>query len=422
MTAQVAARLGLGGRFTTRSFELRDVVASLNALQPLRCDLRFMQSADTASTLQLRCELDGAAAESRAQRLKENLMRGDIAGRHDTLLVTDGGGAPGGVTLALGAPDDATLPGGQWFALPASLRAAAVDVLKHAQANGIGIGYRVEMVRRDADSTLARRLIPALAAAANHGRQPNVEAALKDAITIVNADGWAASESFIVADDDDADWISRLVRRRLNADANFLPADYWGLVDAADLPGTSAADESPATTIQRVRGSGFIDDLFETIAPSLNQTMLAQPARLPMPPTTAGNYVFVSYAHADRDYGNQIIARLQHAGVRVWFDAGIEPGTVWDDTLESRLRDAGAVVVCLTAAYEASRYCTREIKFADLLAKPILPIAPQAWVWGSGLQLMFQELQVAAYDQGPGFVALRDALRSTAPQVFATAA
>lgn len=421
MTAHVAARLGLGGRFTTRSFELRDVVASLNALQPQRCDLRFVQSADAATTLQLQCEFDGAAAESRAQRLKENLLRGDIAGRHDTLLVADGGGAPGGATLALGAPNDATLPGGQWFALPASLRAAAVDVLQHAQANGIDVSYRVEMVARDADPALARQLIPALAAVATRGRQPDVEAALKDAIAIAKANGWAASESFIVADDYAGDWIAQLVRRRLNADADFLPADYWGLVDAADTPGDSAADESPAEAILRVRRSDFIDELFETIAPSLNQKVLAQPARPPMPPATTGDYVFVSYAHADRDYGNQIIARLQDAGVRVWFDAGIEPGTVWDDTLESRLRDAGAVVVCLTAAYEASRYCTREIKFADLLSKPILPIAPRAWMWGSGLQLMFQELQVAAYDQGPGFAALRNALRSTAPQVFATA-
>ncbi len=421
MTAHVAARLGLGGQFTTRSFELRDVVASLNALQPLRCDLRFVQSADAAATLQLRCEFDGAAAESRAQRLKENLLRGDIAGRHDTLLVADGAGAPG-ATLALGAPDDATLPGGQWFALPASLRATAVDVLRHAQANGIDVGYRVEIVARQADPTLARRLIPALAAVATRGRQPDVEAALKDAIAVTNADGWAASESFIVVADDAADWIARLVRRRLNAEAAFLPANYWGLVDVADTPGDSALDETPAAAILRVRGSDFIDELFETIAPSLNQKVLAQPARPPMQPATAGDYVFVSYAHADCDYGNQIIARLQDAGVRVWFDAGIEPGTVWDETLESRLRDAGAVVVCLTAAYEASRYCTREIKFADLLAKPILPIAPKAWVWGSGLQLMFQELQVAAYDQGPGFAALRDALRSTAPQVFATAA
>lgn len=422
MTIQVATRLGLGGRFTTRSFELRDVVASLNALQPQRCDLRFLQSGDAAATLLLRCEFDGAAAESRAQRFKENMLRGDIAGRHDTLLVTDGASTPGGAALALGAPDDAVLPGGQWFALPASLRAAAADVLQHAQANGIDVCYRVEIAARDADPTLARKLIPALAAVAIRGRQPDVEAALKDAITITNADGWAASESFIVADDGAADWIARLVRRRLNAD--FLPANYWGLVNAAETPGESAADETPATAMLRVRGSDFIEELFETIAPSLNQKVLAQPARppMPMPTAIAGDYVFVSYAHADREYGNQIIARLQNAGVRVWFDAGIEPGTVWDDTLESRLRDAGAVVVCLTAAYEASRYCTREIKFADLLAKPILPIAPQAWVWGSGLQLMFQELQVAAYNQGPGFEALRDALRSTAPQVFATAA
>jgi hypothetical protein len=47
-----------------------------------------------------------------------------------------------------------------------------------------------------------------------------------------------------------------------------------------------------------------------------------------------------------------------------------------------------------------------------------LAIAPTPWVWGSGLQLMFQELQVASFDQGRGFGAFRDALRTAAPRVF----
>lgn len=172
----------------------------------------------------------------------------------------------------------------------------------------------------------------------------------------------------------------------------------------------------------QTRAPGFVEELFEAIAPSAIETSATLPVAPPLPQAVAGDYVFVSYAHADRDYGHQIIARLQQAGIRVWFDAGIEPGTVWDAALESRLRESGAVVACLTAAYESSRYCTREIKFADLLAKPILPIARQAWVWGSGLQLMFQELQVAAFNDGAGFGALHAALKRAAPQVFLSAA
>ena len=193
----------------------------------------------------------------------------------------------------------------------------------------------------------------------------------------------------------------------------FLPADFWTV--GRDAPVVPA---SPAAAIQRARTVDFPDQLLEAVAPSRNDKVLAVPQRSALP-VSDGDYVFVSYAHANRDYGEQVIARLRDAGVRVWFDAGIQPGTVWDEELESRIRCAGAVVVCLTAHYEQSRYCTRELKFADLLAKPILPVAPTPWVWGSGLQLMFQELQVASFDQGRGFVALRDALRMAAPQVFA---
>jgi hypothetical protein len=112
---------------------------------------------------------------------------------------------------------------------------------------------------------------------------------------------------------------------------------------------------------------------------------------------------------------------LDESHVRYWFDADIKPGATWDEELEQRISEAAVVVVCLTDEYERSRYCTREIKFADTQQKRILPIAPEPRVWGKGFQFMFQELQIGSFDDGRGFRAFRDALQAAAPGVFAEA-
>ncbi|HRO57743.1 MAG TPA: toll/interleukin-1 receptor domain-containing protein [Burkholderiaceae bacterium] len=299
------------------------------------------------------------------------------------------------------------------LAIPASLQDPAVDVLRYAREIGCEIVYRIELRTRPADVGLARRLIPALAAISRNGRHPELEGALREAVEWVSRDGWAAHESFMLPADANSSWLENLVLHRLRTGTRSLPSDFWTLLHGS--PGTSAG---AAAMVQITRDMAFPDRLLDAIVPSTEDGAALALRPRSSSPSSAGDYAFVSYAHANRDYGQKVIALLQAAGVRVWFDAGIKPGTVWDETLEARIRDAGAIVVCLTANYEGSRYCTRELKFADFLGKPILPIALTPWVWGAGLQLMFQELQVASFGQGEGFVALREALWEVAPRVF----
>jgi hypothetical protein len=194
----------------------------------------------------------------------------------------------------------------------------------------------------------------------------------------------------------------------------FFPHDYWTMQWGEGPQQGASAD------VQQARDARYLDRVIETIVPSRADSPLPMPVKRPVP-SVEGDYVFISYAHADREYGLRLIDLLSESGVRAWWDKGIEAGTVWDEELERRIRDAGAVVVCLTASYEQSRYCTRELKFADLKGKRILPIASNPWTWGEGLQLMFQELQVSVFEDGKGFPAFRDALRAAAPGVFADA-
>ena len=42
-------------------------------------------------------------------------------------------------------------------------------------------------------------------------------------------------------------------------------------------------------------------------------------------------YIFLSYAHADAPAVMAIAARLEAAGLRVWYDGGIEVGSEWPE-------------------------------------------------------------------------------------------
>ncbi len=117
-------------------------------------------------------------------------------------------------------------------------------------------------------------------------------------------------------------------------------------------------------------------------------------ARPALPRPAAGPFAFLSYAHAERGALDRLVAALGDHGIPFWFDDQIDPGSAWDDHLEARIRDCALLIACVSSAYEASRYCRRELKFADLLAKPILPVATSDYIWGPGLALMFQELQI----------------------------
>ena len=420
MGATVVARLGLQGRYTERSFRLSDLAATIHAATPERLGLAFHVSQAGEPRVLLECEFDpGPAstdAQERAELLKENLFRADAAGRFDCVF-TDGTAADFAETASLTVrlPADATLQRGQWVALPVPLLDAAVDLLRHAQSNGLELWYHIRLHVREGDATLARRLIPAVAELSTHGSRPDLEQALRDTIGIVSAEGWTALESFVVPSAGASrTWLENLIERRLEAAMPFVPKDYWTLQWNEDPQHDDSAD------VQQARDPTYPDRVLEALVPSQADSPLPLAVSRPVP-SVDGDYVFISYAHADRDYGLRLVDLLSESGVRVWWDKGIEAGTVWDEELERRIRDAGAVVVCLTATYEQSRYCTRELKFADLKSKAILPIAITPWTWGEGLQLMFQELQVSAFEDGRGFPAFRDALRAAAPGVFADA-
>ncbi|MEO8687935.1 MAG: FxSxx-COOH system tetratricopeptide repeat protein [Solirubrobacteraceae bacterium] len=80
---------------------------------------------------------------------------------------------------------------------------------------------------------------------------------------------------------------------------------------------------------------------------------------------TVETEVFISYAHADRDFVPGLrnhLAALR--GVHVWDDDDLRAGEHWPDRIESVLGSADVVVFLLSGEFFGSSYCTKEREVA----------------------------------------------------------
>ena len=68
-------------------------------------------------------------------------------------------------------------------------------------------------------------------------------------------------------------------------------------------------------------------------------------------------YVFVSYAHKDRQRVYDELRALHGDGLNIWYDEGISPGSRWSDELANAIDSATVFLVFLTPSSVASENC-----------------------------------------------------------------
>lgn len=86
-------------------------------------------------------------------------------------------------------------------------------------------------------------------------------------------------------------------------------------------------------------------------------------------------HVFVSYSRKDRPYVKQLVEHLRSAGITVWIDETLQPGTpTWVRAVERAIDDCTAFVPVMTPNSSESAWVDREIDLAQELNKPILPL------------------------------------------------
>ena len=85
-------------------------------------------------------------------------------------------------------------------------------------------------------------------------------------------------------------------------------------------------------------------------------------------------YIFISYAHKDTDTVLPIIESLTASGFRVWYDAGIEKGTHWNDNIAAHLDNCTIFIPFVSKAFCESKFCQMELHRAFEKDKHPIPI------------------------------------------------
>ena len=84
--------------------------------------------------------------------------------------------------------------------------------------------------------------------------------------------------------------------------------------------------------------------------------------------------LFVSYRRTDREFVEALVTLLEGRGVRVWWDADIEGGADWRDSIVSHLMDSQFVVIVFPESCNDSKQLRKELDVADRLNKEVVPV------------------------------------------------
>lgn len=80
---------------------------------------------------------------------------------------------------------------------------------------------------------------------------------------------------------------------------------------------------------------------------------------------TSGPYVFISYAHKDAQKVIPILRGMHNAGIRLWFDGGLEAGTEWQNGIADHLEQCTVFLCFVSENSILSENCKNEIAFAN---------------------------------------------------------
>ena len=96
--------------------------------------------------------------------------------------------------------------------------------------------------------------------------------------------------------------------------------------------------------------------------------------RVPFPAYRGqGRYIFVSYAHADKELVFPEIIRFQEMGYNIWYDEEITPGNEWKHHITDRLMHCDLFIIFITNRSANSKNCRKEFYCALNNNKHVIP-------------------------------------------------
>ena len=121
-------------------------------------------------------------------------------------------------------------------------------------------------------------------------------------------------------------------------------------------------------------------------------------------------YIFVSYPHKDSSIVMPIIQTLRDHGYRVWYDAQIELGRPWENSLASHIRHCAAFIAMLSPHYLDSANCCDELYFARECNKPSLLVYTSPTQMPDFLTMRYGRLQAIRLNDYPSTAVFCEAL------------
>jgi hypothetical protein len=193
-----------------------------------------------------------------------------------------------------------------------------------------------------------------------------------------------------------------------------------------------APEEERAGDLSRLATRGDVDALMSCRALGLAAAVgpaggdpggfadLAGPAA-PAPSGGGGGdrpFLFISYARLDNEPVNALVAELTARGVSLWIDRNLIGGEEWLFELERQLNGCAAVLACVSPNFVASKYCSREVHYADALGRPIVPVVLRPAKLERGLGLLMNPMQQIMLHAGKSYDDVLLAIKKFAPAAW----
>ncbi|GAA5018076.1 hypothetical protein GCM10023258_04660 [Terrabacter aeriphilus] len=88
-----------------------------------------------------------------------------------------------------------------------------------------------------------------------------------------------------------------------------------------------------------------------------------------------GRTIFLSYSRIDKALVPPLLKGLDRLRHEVWLDEQLEGGQTWWDEVLNQLRGCDVALLCVSEAMLDSDACKAELRYAQALGKPVLPVA-----------------------------------------------
>ena len=124
-------------------------------------------------------------------------------------------------------------------------------------------------------------------------------------------------------------------------------------------------------------------------------------------------FVFVSYAHADKQLVEPIIAGLHARGMRIWYDEDLDGGDDWERVILNRVKRCTAMLCLVSTRFTDSKNCRNEIGYASDLNKVTLILHLETGELPEHIQLHYRGIHVLRLFEYSDLNALLDKIMAT---------